>query len=64
MNNIPFMMMVVLSAIVIGIFAATITLPDANAASNDDGPSRHNLNSDSSKTCTRNGTPMILPLVA
>jgi hypothetical protein len=62
MNNIP-LMMVVLSALVIGVSAAIVTPQYVNAASNDDGPSRHHLNSDSSKTCTRNGTPMI-PLVA
>jgi hypothetical protein len=44
------MMMFVLSAIVIGVFAATtITLQDANAASNDDATSCSHQTSDNSK---------------
>jgi hypothetical protein len=53
--------MFVLSAIVIGVFAATITLQDANAASNDDASSCGHQTSDNSKKCSKNDTPMILP---
>ena len=61
MNNIHFMMMFVLSAIVIEVSAATITLQDANAASNDDNSSCRHQTSDNSKKCSKNDTPMILP---
>jgi hypothetical protein len=50
--------MFVLSAIV---FAATITLQDANAASNNDAKSCSHQTSDNSKKCSKNYTPMILP---
>ena len=54
-------MMFVLSAIIIGVFSATITLQYANAVSNnDDSCSRHQT-SDNSKKCSKNDTPMILP---
>jgi hypothetical protein len=49
------MMMFVISAIVIGVFAATITIQDANAAS------YCHKTSDKSKKCSKNETPMILP---
>jgi hypothetical protein len=53
-------MMFVVSAIVIGLFAATITVQDANAASNEDSSCSHQT-SDKSKKCSKNDTPMILP---
>ena len=60
MNNMQFMMMFVLSAIIIGL-SATIILQYANAAiNNDDSCSRHQT-SDNSKKCSKNDTPMILP---
>ena len=54
-------MMFVLSAIVIGVFAATINLQDANAASNDNSSCGQRHTSDNSKKCSKNDTPMILP---
>ena len=47
-------MMFVVSAIVIGVFVATITLQDANAASNDDSSCRQHHTSDNSKKCSKN----------
>jgi hypothetical protein len=52
------MMMFVLSAIVVGVFAATITPQYANAA---DNSSCSHQTSDNSKKCSKNDTPMILP---
>ena len=44
-----------------GVYAATITLQDANAASNDDSSFRQHRTSDDSKKCSKNDTHMILP---
>jgi hypothetical protein len=55
------MIMFVLVAMVIGVLAATITLQNANAASNDDNSSCRHQTSDNSKKCSKNDTPMILP---
>jgi hypothetical protein len=52
-------MLFVISALIIGVPAAAITLQDANAASNHDSSCRQHP-SEISK-CTQNDTPMILP---
>jgi len=51
------MMLFVISALIIGVPTATITLQNANAASN--SCSHHT--SDTSKKCSKNDTPLILP---
>jgi hypothetical protein len=51
------LMLLVISALIIRVPTATITLQDANAASN--SCSHHT--SDTSKKCSKNDTPLILP---
>jgi hypothetical protein len=53
----------VLSTVIIGVSAA-MTLQHTNAASIDDGMTSscgHHGHSDTSKKCSKNGTPLILP---
>jgi hypothetical protein len=53
-------MLFLILALVIGVFAA-ITLQDANAASKDDNSCRQYHPSDTSKKCSQNDRPFILP---
>jgi hypothetical protein len=50
----------VISTVIIGISAA-ITLQDANAASDDERNSCRQHTSDTSKKCSKNDIPLILP---
>jgi hypothetical protein len=56
------MTLFIISTVIIGV-SATITLQDANAASNDHNNScrQHHDTSDNSKKCSQNDTPLILP---
>jgi hypothetical protein len=57
-------MLFVISAVIIGVSAAAVPLQHANAVSNDgmNGSCRHNHHpSDTSKKCSKNDTPFILP---
>ena len=55
-------MLLVILALVIGVYAAIITPQYANAASNnEDGSCSSHQTSGNSKECSKNDTPMILP---
>jgi hypothetical protein len=54
-------MLLIVSALVIGVSAAIVTPQYVNAASNNDDSSCSHQNSDNSKKCSKNDTPMILP---
>jgi len=55
------MILFVISAAIIGVSTAMITLQYANAASNDNSSCGQRHSSDDSKKCSKNDTPFVLP---
>jgi hypothetical protein len=64
-NITSIMMLFTISAVIIGVSAADVPLQHTNAVSNDhngmNGSCRQNHPSNTSKKCSKNDTPLILP---